>query len=153
MLYSYRYSIVVGDQMFCGCKILILPKSNQICPNLNLFCTNFAQICPNFAQILPEFAQILPKKINFLGGGAASRAHSDTGFLSSCSLTRDSRYWYSIVWTTRENFVFINFQMLIYLNFIYLKYIYILIISNFLSDELVGNMEQKFSWNPTKLIL
>jgi len=39
--------IAVGDRMFRGGKILILPKSDQICPNLSLlpkFGLNFTQI-------------------------------------------------------------------------------------------------------------
>jgi len=49
-----------------GCKISILPKSNQTCPNLYQFCPNllnFAQnfpICPKISQILPKFCLNLP---------------------------------------------------------------------------------------------
>jgi len=41
--------------MFLGCKILILPKSNQIYPNLNHFWPNML----SFAQISPKFFFLL----------------------------------------------------------------------------------------------
>jgi len=44
--------IAIGDQIcFWRYKILILPKSDQICPNL----ITFAQISLQFSQILPQF--------------------------------------------------------------------------------------------------
>jgi len=46
MLYTVEYSRI-GDRMFLGCKVLILPKFNQMCSNL----ITYAQICLNFAQI------------------------------------------------------------------------------------------------------
>jgi len=48
--------IAVGQAIECfwGCKILILPKSYQICPNLFTFSQISPQFCPNFAFILPK---------------------------------------------------------------------------------------------------
>jgi len=56
--------------MFLGCKILILPKSNQIYPNLTTYDYDqiSPQFCPNFTLILPKYAQIqsnLPKSKHF----------------------------------------------------------------------------------------
>jgi len=46
------FGIAVGDQIFWGCKILILPKSNQICQNLINFATkNFARRCGSICWI------------------------------------------------------------------------------------------------------
>jgi len=72
--------------MFWGNKILILPKSNQICPNLNHLCPNLHKFCPNLTKFHPnltkfhpnltKFAQIspiLPKNFS-LGDVAASSA-------------------------------------------------------------------------------
>jgi len=43
--------------LFWGCKILILLKSNQIYLNRNRFYLNFAKICSNFVQIFPKFCK------------------------------------------------------------------------------------------------
>jgi len=42
MFNNHVTGIVVGDQMFLEYKVLIFPKSNQICPNS----ITFAQISP-----------------------------------------------------------------------------------------------------------
>jgi len=46
LLFSLFSFIAVGDQMFWGCKILIVPKSNQIFPNLITFVEISLQFCP-----------------------------------------------------------------------------------------------------------
>jgi len=60
--------------MFWGCKILILPKSNQICPNLIAFAQILLQVSPNFASIFSKSNQICLSLINFapLGDAVAS---------------------------------------------------------------------------------
>jgi len=41
-----QFTTPVGDRMILGCKMLILPKSGQICPNLaSILPKNFARRC------------------------------------------------------------------------------------------------------------
>jgi len=107
-LLSVTY-IAVGDRIFWGCKILILPKSNQICPNLitfaqispqfcpNLFTFGFALIWLNFAQILPnlpKFNQFCSKK--YLLGAVHKRRPQlgEEGGLSSADILRTRGRWF-----------------------------------------------------------
>jgi len=47
-LRDFESCIAVGDRMFLGCKILILPKPNQICSNLKILLKIKAKFEQNF---------------------------------------------------------------------------------------------------------
>jgi len=61
-LQNIAYKVI---ERFWGCKILILPKSNQMCSNFITFAQILPHFCANFALMLLKFNQICLKLISF----------------------------------------------------------------------------------------